>query len=133
MTAGGGVETVKESLTVQIGPRLAAYIATRDKRCLKAGGWKANALSEHFAELLRTGYVKVGGRASCGPRADPTWVEFTAWNEIVKKASTFGYAIEVTPIKHGNGSPTRSGGFWDENEYRFARRASAIAALEESP
>ena len=99
--------------------KLASYIATRDKRCTTASGWGKTPISEHFARLMRGDVVRVGGRASCGPKVDASWVEFTAWNEVIRKAQKSGLQIEVTPVKHGNAWATKCGGFWNENDYRL--------------
>ena len=101
-------------------PRLAAFIATRDRRIAKKQPWSPSPLRDLFNELLARGTVVVGGRASCGSHVDPTWVAFTSWNEVVRKACATGFSIEVTPIKHGNGWATKARGFWNENEYRLA-------------
>ena len=99
---------------------LAAFIATRERRVSKAFCYDRRSLSQDFERLLQGKTVRVGGRASCGSRVDPSWVEFTAWNEIVRKAESAGLRIEKTPVKHGNGWATKAGGFWDENDYRIA-------------
>lgn len=52
-------------------PRLASYIATRDKRIAKLQPWSPTPLSDLFHELLARGTVKVGGRATCGPVSAP--------------------------------------------------------------
>lgn len=96
-------------------PKLEKYIATRDKRMKNP--LSATPLREQFQELQLRGEVEVGGRASCGSGVDPTWLFFTAWNEIVSKAKSLGYDIDSTAVKHANGSPTRSGGFWNSNIY----------------
>lgn len=100
-------------------PRLVAFIATRDKRISKREPWSPTPLSDLFHELLTRGIVKVGGRASCGGTVDPSWVKFTAWGEVVRKARAAGFKIEEESIKHGNGWATKAGGFWNENEYRL--------------
>lgn len=99
---------------------LATFIATRERRVSKAFCYDRRSLSQDFERLLQGKTVRVGGRASCGSRVDPSWVEFTAWNEIVRKAESVGLRIEKTPVKHGNGWATKAGGFWDENDYRIA-------------
>jgi hypothetical protein len=103
-------------------PVLASFIATRDKRIAKDRPWSPTAISDLFAELLKSGRVVVGGRATCGAHKDATWTEFTAWNEVVAKAQKLGFPIVVSPVKHGNGWATKAGGFWDENEYTLAAR-----------
>lgn len=100
-------------------PRLVAFIATRDKRIAKKQPWSPTPLHDLFSELLARGSVTVGGRSSCGGSVDPTWVKFTAWVEVVRKARAAGFQIEEEPIKHGNGWATKAGGFWNENEYRL--------------
>jgi len=100
-------------------PRLVAFIATRDNRIAKKQPWSPTPLSDLFHELLARGTVKVGGRASCGSTVDPTWVMFTSWGEVVRKARAAGFQIEEESIKHGNGWATKAGGFWNENEYRL--------------
>lgn len=101
--------------------QLRKFIETRDRRVMKASGWRDSAISETFHKLLSTGSVVVGGRASCGGKVDPTWVEFTAWNEVVRKARSLGFDISQVPIKHGNAWATKCRGFWDENEYILVR------------
>ena len=96
-------------------PVLEKYIATRDKR-MKNPVTKT-PLREQFDELLSRRSVEVGGRASCGGAVDPTWLFFTAWNEIVRKAQTLGYEISTESVKHANKSPTMAGGFWNSNIY----------------
>lgn len=115
-----GERTTKESSAVH--PVLAKYIGTRDKRCHKASGWHPCAMTENFQSLLAHGELTVGGRATCGTKVDPSWVGFTAWKEIVRKAQSLGYVIEVEPIKHGNGWATKAGGFWDECKYTLKER-----------
>lgn len=111
--------TTEESSAVP--EQLRKFIETRDRRVMKASGWRDAAISETFRKLLVTGSVVVGGRSSCGGKVDPTWVEFTAWNEVVQKARALGFDISKAPIKHGNAWATKCGGFWDENEYTLAR------------
>jgi hypothetical protein len=94
---------------------LEKYIATRDRK--QNNPISKTPLREQFLELLERGKVEVGGRSSCGSRVDPTWVFFTAWNEVVKKANLIGYSISVAPVKHANKSPTMAGGFWYSNLY----------------
>lgn len=96
-------------------PALASYIATRDRKV--GTSWDATPLAKTFAELQAKGITRMGGRTSCGGAVDPTWKQFTARNEVVRKAQSLGYEIEVTPIKHGNGWATKARGFWDENDY----------------
>ena len=98
-----------------INPALEKYIATRDRKMKDPVS--NSPLREQFIELLARGKVEVGGRSSCGPRVDPTWTFFTAWNEIIRKANALGYGITVTPVKHANKSPTMAGGFWHSNVY----------------
>jgi hypothetical protein len=105
--------------TVQIDPRLEKYIATRDRRIAKDQPWSPTPLLDEFRQLLSKGEVRVGGRATCGTYRDPSWLIFTSWNEVVRKAVALGYVIEVSPIKHGNGWATKAGGFWNENDYRL--------------
>lgn len=97
--------------------KLESYIATRDRK-MRAPISKT-PLRDQFNELVARRKVEVGGRASCGSGIDPTWLFFTAWNEVIKKANTLGYEISATPEKHANGSPTRSGGFWNSNTYEI--------------
>jgi hypothetical protein len=105
-------------MTNSINPVLEKYIATRDKKIMASSSIEFTPpLNDYFQELLTKGSVIVGGRASCGSGADPTWKKFTAWNEVVRKAQKLGYSITVKNRLQKNGSPTRSGGFWNENEY----------------
>jgi hypothetical protein len=97
--------------------KLEKYIATRDKRMKSP--ITTTPLREQFEELAKRGEVEVGGRTSCGGPVDPTWLFFTAWNEIVRKAAALGYRIEVTPVRHANKSPTMAGGYWNSNIYRL--------------
>jgi hypothetical protein len=110
---------------LSISPKLVSYIATRDKRIAKTRAWSPTPLMDAFHELITRGVVRVGGRASCGGAVDPTWVIFTSWNEVVRKARQLGYQITEANIKQRNAWATRGGGFWDENEY-------SIATTEES-
>lgn len=114
-----GSSTTEESSVVP--PALASYIATRDKRCLKANGWNGAEITQTFTELMKFGRVTVGGRATCGSSIDPSWVHFCAWKEVVKKARMFGYEINATPIPQKNAWATKAGGFWDEEEYVLVR------------
>jgi hypothetical protein len=103
---------------MELDPKLAKYIETRDNRIMKKYFHVSEPpLKAMFVQLLTRGRVVCGGRASCGSAVDPSWVEFTSWNEVVSKAKSLGYKIAVTPIKHGNGWATKAGGFWNENEY----------------
>jgi|GEM_PF-1508328 len=105
-------------MNVEIAPALLKYIATRDKRHAKYDSMgRTDWMLETFKELHEKGSVRVGGRASCGGKVDPTWMTFTLWNEIVRKAQDLGHRIDVVSIKHPNKSPTMAGGFWNENEY----------------
>lgn len=106
--------------TVAINPKLAAYIATRDRRLAKTRAWSPTPLMDAFMELISKGSVRVGGRASCGGSVDPTWVQFTLWNEVVRKARSLGYDIAEASIPQRNAWATRGGGFWDEREYSMA-------------
>jgi hypothetical protein len=110
-------------LLTKAADKLASFVATRDRRCAKASGWGNAPISEHFARLMRGETVRVGGRASCGPKVDPTWVELTAWREVVRKARSLGLSVDEIPVKHGNGWATKCGGFWDENDYRLTAAA----------
>lgn len=101
--------------------KLQSYIATRDKRMKNP--LTSTPLREQFDELVKRGEVEVGGRASCGGSVDPTWSFFTAWNEVMRKAATLGYQIEITPVKHANKSPTMAGGFWNSNIYKMKSTA----------
>ena len=105
---------------MEITPSLAKFIAVRDKRIHKLCPWKDDAISEKMTELITRGVIRVGGRATCGSSIDPTWKEYCAWNEVVAKANKSGFKIEVIGIKHGNSWATKSGGFWDENEYKIS-------------
>jgi hypothetical protein len=109
----------------QVPNALLTYIATRERRVSKAFGYDRRSLSQDFERLLKGQVVRVGGRASCGPKVDPSWVEFVAWREIVRKAGSAGLKIESTPVKHGNGWATKAGGFWDENDYCIAKATAA--------
>lgn len=98
---------------------LVRFIETRDKRLSKHYPHAPKQLKERFDDLARTGVVIVGGRASCGNRVDPSWVVFTLWNEIVRKARKLGYDISETAIQHKNSWASKAGGFWEEREYRL--------------
>lgn len=101
-------------------PKLAAFIATRDRMIAVFQPWNTTPLKDYFATLLKDGLVIVGGRTSCGGKVDPTWKIFAAWGEVVRKARKLGYQISDLNIPQKNGSPTRSGGYWDEYEYRLS-------------
>lgn len=100
--------------------KLKSFIATRDRRIAKRSPWMTSPLAEAFGSLLTGGAVKMGGRATCGSTVDPTWSDFCAWNEVVRKARALGYEIAEEPVKHGNGWATKAGGFWDERVYKLA-------------
>lgn len=106
----------------EIPSQLVKYIAVRDARIMKTQPWSTYPLRMAFDELLTRGVVRMGGRASCGGKVDPTWQEFGWFNEIIRKAVALGYRITVTPIKQPNKSPTMAGGFWDENEYSLVNQ-----------
>lgn len=109
--------TSKESFGVP--PKLASYIATRDRKI--AGFWPhaPNHLRELFDELLTRGVVRVGGRSTCGG-SDHTMSAFRLWGEVVRKARALGYDItEVNCGSQRNAWATRGGGFWNESEYRL--------------
>ena len=114
-----GSSTTEDSSVVP--QALQSFIATRDRRCLKASGWNPSEISTPFHELLKFGRVTVGGRATCGSSADPSWVRFCAWREVVKKARQLGYEIDETNIPQKNAWATKAGGFWDECEYVLRR------------
>jgi hypothetical protein len=101
-------------------PKLATYIATRDKRIAKEQPWNRTELADAFAELCKGGAVKMGGRATCGTSVDPTWRVLVMWKEVVRKARSYGYVITEEPIKQGNSWATKAGGFWEESEYRLS-------------
>lgn len=103
----------------EVEKKLASFVATRDRRIAKASGYERTPLAEHLSRLLAGQTVRVGGRTSCGGKVDPSWIELTAWNEVVRKARSFGMEVEEVPIKHGNGWATKAGGFWNENDYRL--------------
>lgn len=127
--AKAGAAVVNRSLTTcgpkAIPPALEKYIATRDRRMSLLFGYAKTTLRDDFTRLIQGGTVRVGGRASCGGKPDPSWVEFQAWGQIIRKAASLGIAVEATPIKHGNGWATKNGGFWQENDYRLASLAQA--------
>ena len=102
---------------------LTSYIATRDKALHKKGHFQADALTRNWQQLEKFGTVEVGGRASCGGKPDLSWVEFCAWQEIVKKAQQLGIAITVTRKIFGNGWATKAQGFWDANVYTLGHAA----------
>jgi len=97
--------------------QLKKYIDTRDAMLVKKGHYENDLLINTFSELVVRKEINFGGRASCGGKTDLTWTAFMAWQEIVRKARKLGFEINVESIKQKNGSPTRSGGFWDENKY----------------
>lgn len=99
---------------------LSKFIETRDRRSSKAFGYERKPHMESFQRLLRGDTVRIGGRASCGSKADKSWVEFTDWCAVIRKARSIGFVIEETPVKHGNGWATKAGGFWQENDYRLS-------------
>jgi len=96
---------------------LLKYIETRDKQLVKAGHYAQTELLDTLIKLQKFGFVNVGGRASCGGKVDKTWLIFTKWNEIVKKANSIGMSILVEDVKQKNAYATISGGFWHENKY----------------
>jgi len=102
-------------------PRLQSYIATRDRRVAKLRGYDLSPMARYFADLTERGRVRVGGRATSGPKTDPTWIEFRLWNEVVHKARELGYVIHEVDIKHGNAWATKCGGFWNEREYTLTK------------
>ncbi|MDW3683056.1 hypothetical protein RA280_15125 [Cupriavidus sp. CV2] len=107
---------------------LEKYIATRDKR--QKDVLSDTPLRDMFEELLLRKRIEVGGRSSCGGPVDPTWRLFTSWNEVIKKANSVGLAIQITPVKHGNKSPTMAGGFWYSNIYEIGIDAAMSASKE---
>lgn len=108
-------------------PKLKKYIETRDRRMKNP--LSTTPLLRQFEELLRVKKVEVGGRASCGGGVDPTWLFFTAWNEIVRKAVSTGLEIAVEPVKHANKSPTMAGGFWNSNIYTLSAAEAEDSSL----
>ena len=111
--------TAEESSAVA--PALASYMATRDKRIAKFWPHYPAYITGLFEELMARGSVKVGGRSTCGG-SDPTLTALRCWNEVVRKARSFGYAItEETCQGQRNAWATRGGGFWSESEYRLAK------------
>lgn len=124
--SGGRVDVlapvVTQSLTTDAAwpDALRKYIEARDRRIARVYPHNASACTEIFANLLARGMVTVGGRASCGGRVDATWVLFTTWNEVVRKARKFGFAITERNIPQPNAWATKAGGFWSESEYTVA-------------
>lgn len=100
--------------------QLKKYIEVRDKRVNNVSSYKSMPITQYFNNLIIHGAVVVGGRTSCGGKIDPTWVEFTSWNEVVRKAIKLGYKISIESIKQTNKSPTMAGGFWQENRYTIS-------------
>lgn len=82
-------------------------------------------MSELFEKLTAGGIVRVGGRACCGGRVDPSWTLFIAWQEIVRKMQKLGIEVTVTPLKQANAWATKAGGFWDENDYQLSSAAQS--------
>lgn len=97
--------------------KLKNFIAVRDRKLFQKGHYKANELESTFDLLLERKEINYGGRSSCGGKTDLTWIAFTSWNEIVKKAIALGYSISVESIKQPNKSPTMANGYWYENKY----------------
>lgn len=107
--------TAKDSLVVH--PKLASYIATRDRKIATFWPHAPNHLRDLFGELLTRGVVRVGGRSSCGG-SDHTMTALRLWNEVVRKAREIGYDIKETDSRgQRNAWATRGGGFWNESEY----------------
>lgn len=105
----------------EIPKALKGYIDTRVRRVAKSFGYDRRHIAQEFARLMQGQIVRIGGRTSCGGKVDPSWVEFCAWRECIKKARAMGIAIDETPVKHANGWATKAGGFWDENDYQIRR------------
>ena len=98
---------------------LQKYIATREKRLSDEPG--PDVLMPVFKKLLSHGRIEVGGISTCGKYVDPSWRQFTAWNEIVTKAQKLGFKITVTRVQHKNKSPTTCGGWWESNIYEIEK------------
>jgi hypothetical protein len=114
---------------LELAAELSAYIGTRDRRIAKEQPWNTTPLLDYFKEMLAKGSVRVGGRATCGSYADPTWRAFRAWNEVVSKARKLGIAVAEEHIKHKNAWATKAGGFWDEREYHTSPNPALRDAL----
>jgi hypothetical protein len=97
--------------------KLQKYIMTRDRKLKSSGYYRDDQLQCTFNDLIKHKSILVGGRSSCGNSKNISWMIFTMWNEIVKKANSLGYPIKVKSIPQKNKSPTTCGGFWHENEY----------------
>lgn len=99
--------------------KLEKYISTRDSKISKLQGYPGTPLKNYFEDLMNFGFINVGGRASCGKHVDLSWKIFEMWREVVKKAITLGYNIEIESIPQKNRYATTNGGFWQENKYRL--------------
>lgn len=113
------------AVAVELPDKLRSFIETRDRKSAAAAGYRKAPHAENFVRLLAGDAIRVGGRASCGSRVDPSWVEFMAWNEIVRKAQKLGYRITIETIPQKNAWATKAGGFWHENSYQLAAEEQA--------
>jgi hypothetical protein len=98
-----------------IPPSLVRYIATRDKRIEYT--IESMTIRATFLQLLNSGSVIVGGRATAGTgNMTSSWRFFMLWNDVIDKARRCGYVIDRTSIPDPKRSNT--GGYWYEYEYR---------------
>ena len=107
-----------------IPPSLAKYMQTRDRRIHALYKFNATPITGMFERLMQGQVIRLGGRASCGGKVDSSWVEYTAWNEVIRKACSMGIQITTTPIKQGNAWATKCGGFWEENDYQLTGKGA---------
>lgn len=105
---------------------LVSYIATRDRKLEKLTPWNPRPLADAFEALLRDGEVVMGGRSTCGAGAqDPSWVQFSAWGEVVRKARGLGFDIREQDIPQRNAWATKARGWWQESRYTINAEEAA--------
>lgn len=100
--------------------KIKIFVARQDHILNKKLGYDSNDLLRYINALLSQGTVEVGWREACGA-TDTTALTHRAWQKVVKLMEQQGFVITRHRQKHPNGSPTRSGGFWNSIIYSMPK------------
>jgi hypothetical protein len=79
-------------------------------------GYKSNDIITNIASLNKNKSVVVGYRTSCGTDNKTSKV-FQVWKKAILEINKQGVDFNTKNLIVKNGSPTMSGGFWNEIEY----------------
>lgn len=100
-------------------PQTEAMVKKLDSKVNRMAGYESSWLAGWLGTLEKTGRVEVGWRESCGS-TDVTMKIYREWLKVVKSLRRDGLNIAEENVKHKNGSPTRSGGFWSSIIYSIS-------------